>query len=1019
MKHSLASRWFFILIFLMGAFPFAFSQGTLRGKITNESGEPLIGATVLIRSQTVAGTVTDLDGNYSVQINSSQPLPLEISYIGYNTLRDTIILKDGEILIKNYGMVSSSFTIGEVTVTARADRGRENYMEKVKLNTGTIFDFISTETIKKTGDSNVSSAVSRITGVSTYGGFITVRGIGDRYIKTSINGLRIPTLDPFTNNIKLDIFPSSLIDNIIITKTPAPEYAGDWTGAYISIETKDYPEKLSLNLESSFGYNTTATFNEIISSKRSNTDWLGFDNGFRTINHEKPVFYDPSSFKYQEFAGLGLKDYFNNLGIYENTPWDQPNDQSSIYTRLALVQLGFLGQAQFYDLEALDKAIEAYNSSELRLLGIEAATKDLVKMGQSLPNTWLTVRRKVPVDFSQSFSIGNQGSFLGIQVGYILGIRYSASTQFSDSSFFGRSRLLYNSDIDLSNTGLIYSKSGAGQNSVGTNTLSALINTSLKFNPNNSISVLFMPNIIGVNKAKSELVTLAPDYSGSRMIYGSVSQHYESRRQLVYQLRGHHYIPSLRMKLDINASLTNGKSNAPDYRQLIYTFIDQDAETLVPGRLMNFNNEVGNTRVFRELSEDLFDSHFSAKIPLFELQNLKRELRFGGSFQTQTRKASEYFYILPTTAFHSVIEDGDIEQYLSLQNFAFINGTVPRYYQQYAGPNHNTIGLGTIAALFLMTDYAIIPKIKISGGIRAENIRTHTDILEYYEKQYPESDQRRLGKRPSINSNLFFLPHINFIYHLKQTDGQSVNLRFNYSKSTGLPSLRELTPFTVYDFEMLGFVRGNSKLKPVQISNYDLRGEAYFASDNSISISLFYKDFKNHIEMIRQELEEIYYSWQNTDHSYATGVELEGSIKLIKNLEFRANGTIVESKTQLKSDSIPRTMFGQAPYVINALLTYNSPKGLEASISYNVQGTKLVITGTYEDDPDIYELSRNLIDFRLTKNLGKKFVVTFKIRDLINEPSRRAYKFSNNRWVDFDRFNYGSVYSFSISYKLN
>ncbi|HOO09492.1 MAG TPA: TonB-dependent receptor plug domain-containing protein, partial [Cyclobacteriaceae bacterium] len=77
----------------------------------------------------------------------------------------------------------------------------------------------TSELIKKTGDANVTAAIARVSGVSTNGSFITVRGIGDRYIKTMINGMRIPTLDPFTNNIKLDIFPSSLVDNIIITKT--------------------------------------------------------------------------------------------------------------------------------------------------------------------------------------------------------------------------------------------------------------------------------------------------------------------------------------------------------------------------------------------------------------------------------------------------------------------------------------------------------------------------------------------------------------------------------------------------------------------------------------------------------------------------------------------------------------------------------------------------------------------------------------------------------------------------------
>ncbi|MBK7042178.1 MAG: TonB-dependent receptor plug domain-containing protein [Bacteroidetes bacterium] len=121
--------------------------------------------------------------------------------------------------------------------------------------------------MKKIGDTNVTTAVSRVSGVSTNGSFITVRGIGDRYVLTAINGSQIPTLDPFTNNIKLDIIPSSLVDNVIISKTASPDLPGDWTGAYISVETKDYPEKMSLNIETTVGYNQNSSFRDILANQ--------------------------------------------------------------------------------------------------------------------------------------------------------------------------------------------------------------------------------------------------------------------------------------------------------------------------------------------------------------------------------------------------------------------------------------------------------------------------------------------------------------------------------------------------------------------------------------------------------------------------------------------------------------------------------------------------------------------------------------------------------------------------------
>jgi hypothetical protein len=146
---------------------------------------------------------------------------------------------------------------------------------------------------------------------------------------------------------------------------------------------------------------------------------------------------------------------------------------------------------------------------------------------------------------------------------------------------------------------------------------------------------------------------------------------------------------------------------------------------------------------------------------------------------------------------------------------------------------------------------------------------------------------------------------------------------------------------------------------------------------------------------------------------------MEGRLGITKNFELRANATLVNSKTRLKNDTISRAMFGQAPYIVNAMLTYTAPKaGINATVSYNVQGSKLVIKGTF-DRPDIYELPRNVIDFKITKKLGKNFMAIFRIRDLLNESSRRSYKFPGAGWLDFDRYNYGTSYLFGVSFNLN
>ena len=174
-------------------------------------------------------------------------------------------LINNQVITKNYNLIeyNSIKNLAEVKIVAKQKKSNDYFMDKLKVNSATTIDFISSETMKKTGDQNVTAAITRVSGVSTNGGLITVRGIGDRYVKTTLNGSRIPTLDPLTNNIKLDIFPTSLIDNIVITKTASPELPGDWAGAYISVETKDYPGKFTLTAETQVGYNSQNTFKKI------------------------------------------------------------------------------------------------------------------------------------------------------------------------------------------------------------------------------------------------------------------------------------------------------------------------------------------------------------------------------------------------------------------------------------------------------------------------------------------------------------------------------------------------------------------------------------------------------------------------------------------------------------------------------------------------------------------------------------------------------------------------------------
>lgn len=363
----------------------SYGQGMIRGKIFDANGESIIGATLSLNSNPSLGTTSDFDGNYELAIPATGIEVITIAYLGYTTIQDSIQVAKGKVLVKDYQMAEQAAVLTEVVVTAKAERSKTYFMENLKKNAAVSLDYVSSETMKKIGDSNVTSAISRVSGVSTNGSFITVRGIGDRYVLTTINGAQIPTLDPFTNNIKLDIVPASLVDNVIITKTASPDLPGDWTGAYISVETKDYPEKFTLNVESQVGYNRNASFNNVLSTQTSSTDWLGFDDGYRKFDHDnyKNLNFNPSL--YERFIALGLGDYYAGLGL--NADWAKlsPAAQQQ-FAALGYNQLGLLGKGEIDNQAALLRANQAFMTNGLSDKAFRILNEDAAKLGASLPN---------------------------------------------------------------------------------------------------------------------------------------------------------------------------------------------------------------------------------------------------------------------------------------------------------------------------------------------------------------------------------------------------------------------------------------------------------------------------------------------------------------------------------------------------------------------------------------------------------------------------------------------------------
>jgi hypothetical protein len=999
-----------------------FAQGTLSGMVTDTKGNPVVGVILKATSTKEVFAMTDFDGLYKLLLPSDEKYYILLTYIGFEDLEDSVQLKNNQILKKDFVMVDKTLETQEVRIVGRAVKSTDNYMERIKMNSATNLDYISSETIKKTGDASVINAIARVSGVSTSGGLITVRGIGDRYVRTTLNGSRIPTLDPLTNNIKLDIFPNSLVDNIVLMKTYSPELPGDWAGAYVSVETKDFPDRLTVQFDSQIGYNQQTTFKSIISSDRSSTDWLGYDDGLRKRDNNQVVSPNLNPTTYDEMVSLGLSEYYNSMGIYG---WSDGSAQANLYFRLGLVQLGILAPAQIDDSNAISSATDVYNST-YRPQAHGRINPDNKDYNNGFKNNWDVTRRVAPLNQSYSFSIGNNINFFKRELGFMVGLRYNSSNRFDPNGVSQR--------VGDESLGYLFEIQDNAQISRETNSWSALLSGTLKLNEHNKFNFLFMPNFIGNNDVvQFTSVRLPEEYQDIDI---SKNIFYEQRKQLIYQFGGTHYLPAKKIKVDYSASYTDGSSLAPDFKttQYLYVLRGDSIESY------QFSPTAGDgiRRYYRSLKETALECKLNIEMPVFEANNLTRKIKFGANVFRNYRKIdNDEYRIMPgNNVLLAPITDGDINNYLSPEHFVMHDGIIDYTYSNFPYDRNHSFGNSNVSSLYGQADYELNKRMRLFGGIRAEYTDIFTDVDRYYQKGYEKYDPRRanLGGFPSVNAasinSLHLLPSLNLIRKIVSKNNTLTNFKFSFSRNLARPSIRELSDAAIYDNEFRTLVYGNSDLKIVRITNYDLRLEKYFEKGDNVSFSAFYKDFRNHIEM---GFGSSGITWENIAKSSVRGIEVEGTKTIVRGLELKANVTLVKSiaefvrrdfqvvegrKVYSIIDTLERPMFGQAPYIINGILSYKSDSlGFAITASYNVQGPRLVIAGAVKGRADVYELPRNTIDIKISKKIGKYFTASFIIRDLLNAPVRRSYDLPSG-WVDFDKFRYGTNYLLGLGYKF-
>jgi TonB-dependent receptor len=293
---------------------FIFAQtGIISGKIIDTKiADVIIGATVKI-SATTLGAASDLDGNFNIQKVPVGKHELTVSYLGYasKTISE-IEVKAGDVTFLEIAMEEAKSTqITEVTIVASAKRESMSALTTLQKNSSTIGDGVSSESIRRTPDRTTGDVIKRISGASIQDNkFAIVRGLNDRYNLAMLNGALLSSTEPDRRAFSFDLFPSSMLDNLVVVKTASPDLPGEFAGGAILINTKDIPEENYLNVQVSSGYNTVTTFKPALLPQTGKLDWLGLDNGSRAL---------PSNFPDRTtYLGLSKEDKYRTSATLPN-----------------------------------------------------------------------------------------------------------------------------------------------------------------------------------------------------------------------------------------------------------------------------------------------------------------------------------------------------------------------------------------------------------------------------------------------------------------------------------------------------------------------------------------------------------------------------------------------------------------------------------------------------------------------------------------------------------------------------
>lgn len=920
----------------------AAQTGVLSGKVVDsKSGETLIGATVIVGGNTALGASTDMDGNFTIAKVPVGKHKVSVRYIGYKEKQEEVEIRANSVTNLNLTLTDDAVNLTEIAVVATVTkRDNESAIVVMQKNSTVIQSGISAEEMKRSPDRSSSEVIKRVSGATIQDGkFAIIRGLADRYNMAMLNSTILPSTEPDRKAFAFDVFPSNILDNIIIMKTGQANLPSEWAGGLIQLNTRDIPEKSFFNVSIGQSFTEQTTFKNFKGYEGSKTDFLGFDNSKRSL---------PSDFP--DIVAL------NDIKLTAN-----PRD--------TLVSLG----------------------KKLNNMSWRVRDRGIAYPGQSL-------------QMSGGFALRKEN----IQFGGIIGMSYNNTLRFSEGTRTrydgGAGELYYDYNDQRYNTSV---------------TAALLGNFGLVIKNKHKIG---FKNLYTINSDNTTLLREGINvFSAAEQ--NRTSLEFVSSRVLSSNLTGEHLFGDRQIKLRWNGGITLANREQPNSIRYSYERIYTSDSIGGPNtttspflyQIQNGGSDPKLSAMFHSnMAERVYNAGTDVLIP-FKIKELKQSVSFGYTYQYRQRTftARNLFFDYTNSSYQNdtMLRDLNVDNIINQENFE--NGKL--MLNQVAFPTDQYTARSQTHAAFVMMENQITQRFKAVWGFRFESFRQELtaptkfgfDIIDNpdgppiiktaqedstYIKDY-FSGAYNADSLGNVKPLFPVLPSINLIYSLNET----MNLRASYSQSMSRPEFREVSPFFYYDFVRDANLSGNVNLLQTFIHNADLRYEWFLGKGQTISASVFYKNFTNTIELTTLAaggVQQFVYSNAKSANLVGAEIEVRKNFDFIspklEDLTFVANLAYIYSRVNIgnvknnSGDESERNMQGQSPYIINLGLSYmHSKTKTGATLLYNQTGHRLYAIGEV-GNPSWYENFRPLLDLQISQKFMKdRAIARFTISDLI------------------------------------